>query len=214
MPRPTRQRSTPTRSTARRGDLIEKLIPLFLDEGFVDLSVEDLAKRLHCSKSTLYNVAASKEQILVVVVRAFFRQATERVESALAADDGDALSRIRTYLTAISVELAPATPDFFADLDGTPSTLEIYRDNTRAAARRVQDLVLEANAGRSHADATFVGAVAAQIMEAIHRGEIETATSLDDSAAYRALAELIVAGLRDETTQDSSGDRRQKKEDR
>jgi AcrR family transcriptional regulator len=195
MPRPTRQRLTPTKNGARRDDLIDKLIRLFLAEGFSDLSIEDLARRLRCSKSTLYNVAGSKEQIIAVVVRAFFRGATARVDTALAADRGDALSRIRTYLTAISTELAPATPDFFADLDSTPAALDIYRANTHAAARRVQDLVLESNAGRSRSDARFVGAVAAQIMEAIHRGEIETSTQLDDSSAYRALADLIVAAL-------------------
>jgi len=32
-------------------------------------------------------------------------------------------------------------------------------------------------------------------MEAIHRGEVEAATGFDDSASYRALAELIAAGL-------------------
>lgn len=41
----------------------------------------------------------------------------------------------------------------------------------------------------------FVGAVAAQVMDAIHRGEIKTTASLDDSTAYRALAELIVRSL-------------------
>jgi hypothetical protein len=32
-------------------------------------------------------------------------------------------------------------------------------------------------------------------MEAIHRGDIESETRLVDSAAYRALAQLIVAGV-------------------
>jgi hypothetical protein len=31
-------------------------------------------------------------------------------------------------------------------------------------------------------------------MGAIHRGEITTATGLDDAAAYRELADLVVAG--------------------
>jgi hypothetical protein len=44
-------------------------------------------------------------------------------------------------------------------------------------------------------NAKFVGAVAAQTMELIHWGQIGAATGLDDSAAYRDLADLIVAGI-------------------
>src|SRR5690606_39629499 len=63
MPRPVRERHVPTRTTQRREELIERLIDVFLDEGFADTSIEDLAHALRCSKSTLYAVAASKEQI-------------------------------------------------------------------------------------------------------------------------------------------------------
>jgi len=196
MPRPVRARHIPTRTTQRRDELIERLIDVFLEEGFADTSIEDLARTLRCSKSTLYTVAASKEQIIVAVVRAFFRRSAARVEAAVADDSLDPLDRLRTYLIAISHELAPASPAFFADLDSMPTTQEIYRDNTRIAARKVQDFVRQAAPRTSTGTATFIGAVAAQIMEAIHRGEIETATGYDDSTAYRALADLIVAGMK------------------
>jgi hypothetical protein len=42
--------------------------------------------------------------------------------------------------------------------------------------------------------ASFVGAAVASVMGAIHRGEITAATGLDDAAAYRELADLVVAG--------------------
>src|SRR5690606_17109150 len=137
------------------------------------------------------------EQIIVAVVRAFFRRSAQRVEEAAADESLAPLDRLRAYLVAISTELAPATPAFFADLDSLPATQEIYRDNTRIAARKVQEFVRQAVPRSSTSTATFIGAVAAQVMEAIHRGEIETATGYDDSAAYRALADLIVAGMND-----------------
>ncbi|AWB91669.1 TetR/AcrR family transcriptional regulator [Aeromicrobium chenweiae] len=178
-------------ATVRTSALLDELVPVILDEGFLDLSMADVARRLRCSKSTLYGIAASKEQLLVTVVRTFFRGATDRVERAVAGA-GTPMDRIGVYLEAISVELAPASPRFFADVDAFEPARVIYRDNTRAAARRVQELVQDA---APTADATFVGAVAGQVMESIHRGEIRAATGLDDSAAYRSLAELIVAGL-------------------
>ncbi|MBO2464822.1 TetR/AcrR family transcriptional regulator [Actinomadura violacea] len=181
---------TETRAARRRADLVERLIAVFLDRGFAELSVAELAAVLRCSKSTLYAVAASREQIIVTVVRAFFRRATERVEAVVDASAGPR-ERVGAYLRAISAELAPASPAFFADLDAFPPAREIYKRNTLIAARRVQEFVREAAPG---ADAAFVGAVAGQVMESIHRGEIKAQTGLDDSAAYAALASLIVAG--------------------
>lgn len=180
---------TETRAERRRAELVERLIEVFLDRGFAALSVAELAAVLRCSKSTLYAVAASREQIIVTVVRAFFRRATERVEAVVDASAGPR-ERVGAYLRAISAELAPASPAFFADLDAFAPAREIYKRNTLIAARRVQELVREAAPG---ADAAFVGAVAGQVMESIHRGEIKAQTGLDDSAAYAALASLIVA---------------------
>lgn len=180
---------TETRAARRRAELVDRLIEVFLDRGFAELSVAELAAVLRCSKSTLYAVAASREQIIVTVVRAFFRRATERVEAVVDASAAPR-ERVGAYLRAISAELAPASPAFFADLDAFAPAREIYKRNTLIAARRVQELVREAAPG---ADAAFVGAVAGQVMESIHRGEIKAQTGLDDSAAYAALASLIVA---------------------
>ncbi|GAA1820221.1 TetR/AcrR family transcriptional regulator [Actinomadura chokoriensis] len=180
-----------TRAARRREALIGRLMDVFLDRGFAELSVADLAALLRCSKSTLYSVAASREQIITAVVRAFFRRATGRVEAALDAG-ADPRERVGLYLRAISEELAPASPAFFADLDAFAPAREIYKQNTGFAVRRVQGLVREAS---GDADAAFVGAVAGQVMESIHRGEIKAQTGMDDSAAYAALASLIVARM-------------------
>jgi len=178
-------------ATTRTPALLDELLAVMLAEGFMHLSMADVARRLRCSKTTLYGVASSKEQLFIAAVRTFFRAATERVEASLARSTAP-MERIGAYLEAISVELAPATPAFFADVDAFAPVREIYRDNTRAAASRVQDLVREAAPA---ADASFVGAVAGLVIESIHRGDIRASTDLDDSAAFRSLADLIIAGL-------------------
>lgn len=187
------------RASVRRDELIDELIDLFIREGFLGFSIEDIARELKRSKSTLYSVADSKEQIFVAVARAFFRRATARIEERLAEaghqDAHQRAGRIGSYLKAISDEFASASPEYFADLDAFAPTRDIYRANMDAASQRVQDLVLEAVPETSHADATFLGTVAAQIMEAVHRGDIEQATGLEHPAAYRALGNLIEAGV-------------------
>ena len=88
------------RPSARREQLLDGLIEIFLAEGFARFSVEDLAVRLQCSKSTLYAVAPSKEQLITAIVRAFFRRSTERIEARLARES-DPVGRISVYLEAI-----------------------------------------------------------------------------------------------------------------
>jgi AcrR family transcriptional regulator len=184
-----------TRTQARRAELLDELVTLVLTEGFGAFTLDDLARRLRCSKSTLYGLAASKEQLVVAVVKRFFQRATVAVEerAAIPADHREQLS---AYLLAVAEQLQPASATFFADVAAFPPAREIYERNTRSAAARVQRLVTDGvTAGTIRpVHASFVGAAVATVMDAIHRGEITAVTGLDDAAAYRELADLVVAG--------------------
>ncbi|MCW2840676.1 MAG: TetR family transcriptional regulator, partial [Aeromicrobium sp.] len=107
---------TTSAAGGRTATLLEAMIEIVLAEGFMDLQMSDLAARLNCSKSTLYAIAPSKEQLLVSIVRTFFRRATGRVEDAVD-PTAPPVERIDAYLTAVATELAPASPRFFADLE-------------------------------------------------------------------------------------------------
>lgn len=178
----------------RRDEVLDGLVAMFLADGFLALGLDEIAARLRCSKSTLYAVAPSKEQLITTVTREFFRRSTEQVEQRLAAEP-DPRRRIRAYLDAIAEALAPASPAFYADVNDFAPAREVYRRNTAIAARRVQDLVTEAKGPDGAVDATFVGAVAAAVMSSIQSGEMEASTSLGDATAYRLLADLIDASV-------------------
>ncbi|MGB0099574.1 MAG: TetR/AcrR family transcriptional regulator [Nocardioides sp.] len=179
-----------------RHQLLDELIELFLAEGFLEFGVGDLAARLRCSRTTIYRVAASKEQIVLAAVRGFFRRAADRIEAQVAAEP-DPGARLSVYLTAVAAELSPASERFYADLQAYAPAAEIYEENTRLAARRVQDLVAAGvRAGSLRpVDASFVGAAVAQVMAAIHGGRIAAASGLADAEAYAALADLVVRGV-------------------
>jgi AcrR family transcriptional regulator len=179
----------------RRAEILDGLVAIFLAEGFAHFSISDLARQLRCSKSTLYSVAPSKEQIVVAAVRAFFRAATEHVEERVALPDEPG-NRITEYLQAIATELEPASDRFIADVEAFKPTSEIYRRNTEAAARRVQQLVGEAQLTHARVDPVFVGIVAGLVMAAIQRGTFARTAGLRDSCAYDALSALLVAAMR------------------
>lgn len=170
-----------------------RLLELYLAHGFLRFGVAELAARLKCSKSTLYVIAPSKEQIITATVRAYFKAATEVVERRVA-DHDDPATAVAVYLMAVAEELEPASAQFFADLHAFEPAGAIYRQNTALAAARVTELVTAAAPGEG-TRAVFAGAVAGTVMEAINRGDFESRTGLNDAAAYRELADMMLATI-------------------
>jgi AcrR family transcriptional regulator len=182
--------------TRRQAELLDQLERLFLREGFARFTLEDLAVRLHCSKSTLYALASSKEQLALRVVRHFFRKATDAVE-AQAVRETDPALRVVAYLSAVARALAPAGPAFHRDLDAFAPGKETYERNTALAAERVRELIADGVAqGRfREVHPALIADTVTTLMLRIGRGETGRATGLDDAAAYRELAALLLHGI-------------------
>lgn len=185
------------RGAARRSALFEELVALLVGEGFAQLTLDDLAARLRCSKRTLYGLADSKEQLVRAAVVHFFRRATTRVEAVLAAER-DPAERLAAYLRAVAAELAPVSPRFFDDVAAFEPAAEVYERNTRAAAGRVQQLIEEGvRAGVfREVHVSFAADVIASVMVRIQQRQVASATGLADAEAYGQLAELLLNGLR------------------
>jgi AcrR family transcriptional regulator len=176
--------------------LFDALATLFLSEGFAHLTLDQIAARLRCSKSTLYTLAGSKDDLVRSVTVHFFRTATAEVEAAVA-DVRGTPARLTAYLTAVGVALAPASEAFMEDLAAFEPARELYEQNTRAAARRVHDLISDGVATGDVRDvhAAFVADVAASVMVRIQQRGVKEAVGLDDSQAYLELAQLLTAGI-------------------
>jgi AcrR family transcriptional regulator len=183
-------------STARHAELFDALVALFLAEGFARATLDDLAARLRCSKSTLYQLAPSKDELVRAVAVHFFRAATARVEAALEGA-GSSSERVQAYLRAIGRELRPGSDAFFADLAASRPAGEVYRRNTAIAAERVGQLLADgARTGEFRAvRAAFVADLVAAQMVRVQQGAVRASTGLDDAAAYDALADLVLHGV-------------------
>jgi AcrR family transcriptional regulator len=188
--------STPAFATRRRTELFDALVALFLAEGFAHLTLDDIAARLRCSKSTLYTLAGSKEQLVAAATVHFFRSATAFVETQVAAAKG-ARERITAYLSAVGAALDPASDQFMADLDAFAPARATYERNTRIAARRVQELIAAGVAAGEFRDvhAAFAAEVVATMMVGIQQRAVRERTGLDDAAAYRELAAILTGGI-------------------
>lgn len=183
-------------ATTRRTELFDALVALFLAEGFAHLTLDAIAARLKCSKSTLYTLAGSKEQLVTAATVHFFKRATDTVEAEVAIGKGPR-ERITTYLTAVGEALAVASDQFMTDLDHFTPARAVYERNTRIAARRVQELIDEGVAAGEFrgVHAAFAADLAATMMVRIQQGGVRTGTGLDDAAAYRELATVLTHGI-------------------
>jgi AcrR family transcriptional regulator len=182
--------------TRRQAELLDQLEELFLAEGFSRFTLDDLALRLHCSKSTLYALAGSKEQLAHRVVKHFFRKATAAVEADTVTEE-DPARRVTAYLSAVARALAPAGPAFHRDLDSFPPGREVYERNTAMAAERVRALIADGvTQGRfREVHPALIADTVTTLMFRIGRGDTERATGLDDATAYRELAALLLHGI-------------------
>jgi len=189
------EQSSPTRS-ARQSEVFQRLIALTLERGFAGYTLEQAAIVLRCSKSTIYALAGSREQLIRAVVVAFFRHAAERVEERVAAE-ADPVRRIQVYLMAVADELRPASAQFMDDVAGFAPAREIYERNTAIAAERVRQLILDGIANDAFRDVptAFIAEVVSSVMVRIQQREVSKNTGLSDAEAYADLANLIVNGI-------------------
>jgi AcrR family transcriptional regulator len=188
--------TTETGLTRRQAELLDQLESLFLTEGFARFTLEELALRLRCSKSTLYALAGSKEQLALRVIRHFFRKATDAVEAQTVTETDPAL-RVTAYLSAVARALAPAGEAFHRDLDAFAPGREVYERNTALAADRVRELIGEGvTEGRfREVHPALIADTVTTLMFRIGRGDTARATGLDDATAYRELAALLLHGI-------------------
>jgi AcrR family transcriptional regulator len=184
------------RLTARQRALLADLEALFLAEGFATFTLDDLAGRLRCSKSTLYALAPSKEQLAVKVVTQFFRGAAERIEERIAGID-DAPKLIGEYLAGVAEHLNRASATFMRDLAEFGPTRDAYRFNSRFAAKRLRQFIDKGVADGVFRDvhARLVAEMTGLIIEGIQTGVLAQRTEVSDAEAFTALGELLLGGL-------------------
>ena len=183
--------------TVRGRPLLEELEQLFLDQGFHDMTLGQMAAALRCSKSTLYYIGDSKEELVAAVVKHFFRMGTDKIEERVR-DRTPGADQLAEYLSACGDVLSAASPSFMQDLVTNSVAHDVYRVNIEAATQRVRQII---DVGVSFGNfrevhAQFVSEIVTKTITEIGSGEIRRATGLSESRSYRELAGLVINGIR------------------
>lgn len=173
-----------------------QLEDILLADGFTSLTMDDLAQRSNCSKATLYSIAGSKEQLVVMVTKRFFGRAADEIEAAVA-DEHDARRRIATYLAGVGTAMRRQSPTFYADMAGFSPTQSIYRRNSDTAARRVRELIEDGvrQGVLRPVDGTFAAHLITLAIDGIQSGALLRTTGLGAGDAFAELGDLLLNGL-------------------
>jgi AcrR family transcriptional regulator len=151
------------RLTDRQRELLDELERLFAD-GFADLTMAELASRLNCSMRTLYALAPSRDELVLIVVDRNLWRVGRTAQNAITPDMAP-LDALRAYLEAANVAVSRWTEAFARDLAAVP------------AARRLQE---------GHNDYLFE--MTRQLLDrAVERGDV---APVDTAATARVMAGL------------------------
>jgi AcrR family transcriptional regulator len=187
---------SPPHPSPRLGRLHQELEHLFLREGFLHFRTEELARRLHCSKRALYQVAPSREALFELVVERWL--ARLRRDGAEAAERArDPLTAITGYLGAAIVATRDAGAQFVRDLWRFPSAHRRLMSHQRERIAGLERLI-ENGTARGHFRGVHAKLVAEVMLNAVAQivdPELLARVGLTMSQAFAELYDIVEHGL-------------------
>ena len=143
-PKPIISRQREEELTQRQREVLDQLSDLF-DEGFAEITMSEIASKVNCSLRTLYEIADSKDELVLIVIdrnlRKVGRSAIEIIDSWMAP-----LEAIRLYLEAATIAVENTTEGFARDLEVVPSAQKLSKNHSDylvAITRSLLDLAVE-----------------------------------------------------------------------
>ncbi len=123
----------------RQKEILDQLETMFLERGFASFTVGELAAELGCSRRTLYEIAPSKEELVLTVLDRFLHRVGRTALAAI--DDSDSASeRIRSYFHG-GAEILRQTITFAEDVAEEPAAARLIDRHFRYVGAVVEDLV-------------------------------------------------------------------------
>lgn len=129
--------------------LVQDLEVVMMREGFLHLSTDDVARRLRCSKATLYRLAPSREELFeLVIARWLARMRDSAFREITAAPTWP--ERLVAHLEVVKSATHDASQRFMQDLTDFPGGYRLLDDHQQ---RRIE--VLETILARGVEDGSF-----------------------------------------------------------
>lgn len=119
--------------------IVEELEGLFFKEGFLHIHTEELARRLHCSKQTLYTLAQSRDELFEVILERFL--SAIRAEAQRAAEAPDRVAALTGCLDAIKHAVSRVSVRFAENLNEFPRGQRRRREHEDLMAGMIAEII-------------------------------------------------------------------------
>jgi AcrR family transcriptional regulator len=196
MLRPPRLGPTAAELSERGRELLDQLEALIVAEGFAGLTVKDIAARLRCSRSTLYELAPTKDELVLIVVDRRLRR-IGRLKQARLAELDDHEDKIKMVISSKFVELQESSLRFMEDVDRTPAVRRLINEHFRYGVALLREVIDDGiAAGRfRRLHSLIVAETIDAALERIQRPDLLRDTGVTFDVATVELMELLCAGL-------------------
>lgn len=193
-PKPLLSREAERQLSARQLELLDELEAQLQAGGLAELTMAQIAARLGCSLRTLYQIAPSKDELLLIVVdRRLYRIGRAAVATL---DEGmSPLEAVRTYLRAAHEAVQPEALAMSADLQKVSSAPRLFDAHERYLVAVTQSLLERAieQGEIASVDTAAVAHVLGGLGREFAQAEVAQAPPKETADA---IADLILAGLR------------------
>lgn len=182
--------------SARQEELLDALEALAMRERFGRVGVGDMAARLNCSRSTLYAIAPSKEQLFLLVMDRLM----QHIESAAlegAARRSNPAARLSAYLERALEEIRKIEPPFIAEIHASAATRQRLAEFQRTIISQMREFI---EAGIEAGEFEPVNSVlAAELLDAaasrIQDPRVLAESGLSGGEALTQVFQLVTRGL-------------------
>ncbi|TKJ32125.1 hypothetical protein A6V29_17305 [Blastococcus sp. CCUG 61487] len=194
-PRPFLDRERRSRLTERQREVLELLDPMFRD-GFADLTMAEIAARAGCSLRTLYALAPSRDELVLMVVdRQLWRIGGDA--QRILRDDMPPLDAVRAYLRAAHEAVSRATDAWSRDLASVPAVRQLVDSHNEYLVEVTRQL-LDAAVARGDVadiDTTAVARVLAGLGRSLAAPEVARTLRSSPKQAADDVVEIFLKGL-------------------
>jgi AcrR family transcriptional regulator len=195
VPEPALNREREAGLTTRQRQILRDLSAVFA-KGFLNLTMADLAARLNCSLRTLYLLAESRNELVMIVIdrvlRSHGRAAYDTIDT-----DMSALEAIRSYLHAANNAVSEVTEEFATDMAAVVEGValnEAHNTYLIDVTQALLDLAVEQKEIRS-VDTSALARMLGGMGRDFARPEVLVRLRSSPAVAANAMVDLVLDGL-------------------
>ena len=186
----------PSQGSSRDSDLLHTLQDIILSDGFARLSVSEMAQRLGCSKRTIYELAETKNALVLRVISMFFEQL--RVDADIAsAECKTPAEQVFAYLQVGARAAQRLSPVAIADIDKWEPAKQIWEEHIRLRVKGLKQLIDEGIASGAFRDvnSVLVAEVVFAGLSRLREPDFYTQTDLTIPQAFQAYYRMLLYAL-------------------